>query len=107
MPSLEEHMLADIEKAGLKDAHPEVHNLLDQFAHYPDMKFLSKHRKFLHHEEGIEYIRMRWGEDAAKSATQHVIDDCGHVPRAVHYYNGIVDNFGYRNKKVFNRFYFD
>ena len=93
MPSREQHMRAD-HAIGLSRAYPEVHQLLDQFAHYPDMKFLQLHRRYLHHREGIEYIRMRWGEEAAKSATQHVLDDCGNLPSAIDYYNGNVDNFG-------------
>lgn len=93
MPSREYHMNSDLE-IGLDKSYPEVHGLLDQFAHYPDMKFLRKHRKFLHHEEGIEYVKMRWGGEAGKSARQHVLDDCGHVPLAVDYYTGAVDEFG-------------
>jgi hypothetical protein len=95
MPSREQHMQSDIE-IGLSKTYSEVHGLLDQFAHYPDMRFLREHRKFLHHQEGIEYIRMSWGEEAAKSATQHVIDDCGHVPHAIDYYTHKVDNFGFK-----------
>lgn len=94
MPSLEQHMESDVE-IGLKP-HQHVHELLDQFAHYPDMKFLREHRKFLHHKEGIDYVRMRWGEEAAKSAEQHVLDDCGHVPSAKDYYTHKVDNFGFK-----------
>ena len=93
MPSREYHMASDLE-IGLSKSYSEVHALLDQFAHYPNMKFLRKHRKFLHHEEGIEYVTMRWGEEAGKSARQHVLDDCGHVPKAIDYYRGSVDDFG-------------
>jgi hypothetical protein len=96
MPSLKDHLLSDLNHGYM--AHPEVHHLLDQFAHYPDMEFLSRHRKFLHHKEGIEYVTMRWGEEAGKSAEQHVIDDCGHIPSAIDYYRGSVDNFGYKIK---------
>lgn len=94
MPSREEHCRKDREILGRE--FPEVHKILDQFSHYPDMEFLRRHRKFLHHEEGIEYITMRFGTQAGQSARQHVIDDCGHVPRAVEYYSGTVDEFGYR-----------
>lgn len=86
----------DIMEHGLSKSYPEVHKLLDQFAHYPDMRFLREHRKFLHHAEGIEYVRMRWGEEAGKSAEGHVLDDCGHIPNAIDYYRGSVDNFGYK-----------
>ena len=94
MSSFEDHCRADVETVGLRHPEPAVHRLLDQFAHYPDMTFLRRHRKFLHHEEGIEYILLRFGEDAARAARQHVIDDCGHVPRAIDYYRGSVDEFG-------------
>lgn len=95
MPSREEHMRNDL-AIGLSKSYPYVHKLLDQFAHYPDMKFLRLHRRYLHHVEGIEYVRMRWGEEAGKSAEQHVLDDCGHIPHAIDYYRGSVDNFGYK-----------
>lgn len=95
MPSREQHMKYDLERAKLSRSYPEVHKLLDQFSHYPDMEFLRRHRKFLHHVEGIEYVRMRWGEEAGKSAERHVLDDCGHIPNAVDYYIGNVDEFGF------------
>lgn len=92
MPSREFHLRRDREIVG--EEFDEVHKLLDQFAHYPDMRFLRRHRRFLHHHEGIEYVRMRWGDRAAQSAEQHVKDDCGHVPHAADYYDGTVDEFG-------------
>ena len=92
MPSREYHLSQDWKHFG--QAFEEVHRVLDQFAHYPDMDFLRRHRKFLHHEEGIEYIRMRYGDLAGESAKQHVLDDCGHIPKAIHYYDGTVDEFG-------------
>lgn len=96
MPSLEQHCEADLEKAKLSRSYPEVHGLLDQFAHYPDYNFLELHRRYLHHHEGIEYVRMRFGEEAERAAKQHVIDDCGHIPHVWEYYDGSVDNFGGR-----------
>lgn len=94
MPSLETHCEADVLHLKLSRSYPEVHGLLDQFAHYPDMDFLKEHRKFLHHREGIDYVRARYGEEAYEAAKQHVIDDCGHIPDMVDYHNGRVDNFG-------------
>lgn len=96
MSSRDQHLKRDVEAAGCLRPMPEVHDLLDQFAHYPDMEFLQRHRKFLHHREGIEYVRMRWGEEAAMAARQHVLDDCGHIPDAVDYYIGVVDEYGRR-----------
>jgi hypothetical protein len=92
MPSLKQHLDSDRNILGAE--FPHVHKLLDQFAHYPDMKFLREHRKFLHHREGIEYIRMRFGPHDALSAKQHVLDDCGWVPNMVDYHNGNADNYG-------------
>jgi DNA-binding GntR family transcriptional regulator len=100
MSSREEHNLADLE-IGLSRSYDEVHALLDQFSHYPNMEFLRRHRKFLHHEEGIEYVRMRWGEEAAKSARQHILDDCGHVPNAADYYTDKLDEFGGKSYKYY------
>ena len=93
MSSRKAHNAKDLE-IGLSRSYNEVHALLDQFAHFPDMNFLTRHRKFLHHEEGIEYIRMAYGEEAAISARQHIIDDCGKVPNAIDYYLGTLDTFG-------------
>lgn len=92
MPSREYHNKRD--KSMGRGDNDHVHALLDQFAHYPDMAFLSRHRKFLHHHEGVEYVRMRWGNEAAEAARQHIIDDCGHIPDAIDYYTGNVDQFG-------------
>lgn len=102
MPSREEHCKID-EQEGLSRSYPEVHQLLDQFAHYPDMEFLSRHRKFLHHKEGIEYVRMRWGDEAGKSAELHVLADCEHIPDMVDYHNGKVDKFGYKKRSYKGR----
>ena len=93
MPSMQRHCERDREFFGQE--FPEVHKILDQFAHYPDMEFLERHRKFLHHREGIEYITMRYGPMAGEAARQHIQDDCEHVPWAVDYYTGRVDEFGY------------
>lgn len=92
MPSREYHLSQDLKFLGQQ--FDDVHRILDQFAHYPDWAFLKRHRKFLHHEEGVEYIRLRFGDLAAESAIQHIKDDCGHVPKAIHYYDGTVDEFG-------------
>jgi len=92
MPSRAYHLEQDRKHLGQE--FDEVHRILDQFSHYPDMAFLKRHRKFLHHEEGIEYITMRFGDLAGESAKQHILDDCGHIPKAIDYYDGTVDEFG-------------
>lgn len=96
MSSFQQHCQDDLHM-GLTRSYPEVHTLLDQFAHYPDMSFLRRHRKFLHHEEGIEYIQMRYGTEAALAARRHITEDCGHVPHAADYYTGELDEFGQRH----------
>ena len=94
MPSEAEHLKDDLRLFG--KGYPEVHRLLDQFANYPDMRFLRRHRKFLHHVEGIQYVRMRYGDEAGDAAEQHVLRDCGWVPKMVDYHNGVADEFGGR-----------
>jgi hypothetical protein len=75
-----------------------VNQEIDQFAHFPNMKFLRKHRKFLHHREGIEYFGLRYGRVGALAAVEHVKDDCdGYVPRAKDYYDRTVDEYGCLN----------
>lgn len=77
------------------DCIDQVNVLIDQFAHYPNPRFLSRHRAFLHHEEGIEYFAMRFGRLGEIVARRHVITDCGHVPRREDYSTGRVDEYGY------------
>ena len=92
MAAFEDHCRECKQKLG--DRYEEVNRRIDQFAHYPDMEFLSRHRQFLHHEEGIEYFRMSLGEKAGEAAKLHVLRDCGHIPRAMDYHIGVVDCFG-------------
>ena len=51
-------------------------------------------RKFLHHEEGIDYFDARYGPIGALAARQHVLDDTGSVHHAIDYYNGTLDENG-------------
>ena len=92
MATFEEHCHECLTKLG--DRCEEVNRRLDQFAHYPDMEFLSRHRKFLHHVEGIEYFRRRYGKIGAEAARLHVLRDCGHIPKAQDYYDNTVGVFG-------------
>ena len=94
MASRDEHCQECVEKLGAP--FNEIHQLLDQFAHYPDMAFLKEHRKFLHHQEGIAYFKARYGKQAGEAARLHILRDCGDIPKAVDYYNGTVDCFGRR-----------
>lgn len=67
---------------------------IDQFAHFPRHDTLTRHRKFLHHKEGIEYFGLVYGDIGRQAAEQHVLEDCGWVPSAIDYYNGNADTFG-------------
>lgn len=58
----------------------QVHHWLDQLAH-PDRlvggkTFNPHHRKHRHNREGIEQIRAWYGDDAARAAELHILDDC-------------------------------
>lgn len=80
------------------DAHrqtvEEVNRRIDQFAHFPNFVTLERHRKFLHHAEGIEYFGIVYGEVGRLAAREHVIQDCGHVPTLEDYVLGHVDVYG-------------
>lgn len=72
----------------------EVNRRIDQFAHFPREVTLMRHRKFLHHKEGIEYFELQYGMVGGSAARQHVMEDCGHIPNATDYYDGKVDRMG-------------
>lgn len=54
-----------------------VHHWLDEFAkiYFPHMI----HRVHRHHKEGIEEVRQKWGDEAAKSAMIHILTDEGKI----------------------------
>ncbi len=51
----------------------EVHRWLDEFA--GSKEYGMRHRKKRHHLQGIEDVRMKWGDLAASAARQHIISD--------------------------------
>lgn len=55
----------------------EVHKWLDElFAVLGE-----KHRDVRHHKKGIEIIRKKWGDEAARAAEIHIARDfCGFIP---------------------------
>jgi len=40
------------------------------------------HRQVRHHKEGVERVRQKWGDEAAKAAELHIISDEGTIPTA-------------------------
>ena len=81
MSTYQEHCDECREKLG--DPHWAVHRWLDAFAH---LMFPSdQHRLHRHHQAGVEEVRHRWGDDAAKAAEMHILADVAaygmdHVP---------------------------
>lgn len=57
-----------------------VHLWLDEFAKHCHDPF-TKHQHWLHrhHTEGVEEVRHKWGDQAAKAAELHIISDMGKV----------------------------
>ena len=55
-----------------------VHRWLDEYAkiYWP----LMVHRIHRHHKSGIEEIRQKWGDEAAKAAEIHIQKDEGDIP---------------------------
>ena len=53
---------------------PHVHEWMDEEA-WTTGGFNPHHRRVRHHRQGIEQVRARWGDEAAKAAERHVLDD--------------------------------
>lgn len=51
----------------------EVHVWLDEFAR--DYFPWPGHRQIRHHKEGVEEVRKKWGDEAARAAELHIIAD--------------------------------
>ena len=64
-------------KAELGNDWSVVHRWLDELYKY----FGEKHRSFRHHRGGVEVVRKKWGDEAAKAAEIHIRKDFfGRVP---------------------------
>ena len=77
MASRKEHCKETLEKLG-KDWN-EVHAWLDGLACIKGQLNLN-HRRWRHHDEGIEEIREMYGDEAAEAARIHIVRDFGRVP---------------------------
>jgi hypothetical protein len=61
--------------------YEKVHHWLDDFAiTFPVNKWGDYHRQFRHNQNGIDEIRKMWGNEAAKAARLHIIEDMGYIP---------------------------
>jgi len=97
MASYKEHC-ADC-KAELGDDFSVVHRWLDELFKY----FGEKHRSFRHHKVGIEEVRKRWGDKAARAAEIHIAKDfLGTIPETAlaveQWMDGVVDIPGLKNE---------
>lgn len=54
-----------------------IHRWLDEYARKVGVPW---HRTFRHHKEGVEEVRKKWGDEAAKAAELHIISDFGFIP---------------------------
>ena len=74
MPSFQKHCSVSEDRFGC--SYDYVHLWLDEFAktHFPS------HRHFRHHKEGVEEVRKKWGDMAAKAAELHIQQDMGFIP---------------------------
>ena len=70
MASLSEHCADCSRELGAPFAH--VHEWLDEL----QAEYGPSHRPFRHHIEGIEMVRAKWGDEAAKAAEIHIRRDC-------------------------------
>jgi DNA-binding GntR family transcriptional regulator len=63
----------DCRRAGLSRDWAVVHHWLDAFA--KDVFPSDRHRVHRHHLGGVEEVRHRWGDEAAKAAEIHILAD--------------------------------
>ena len=71
MATLEEHCALCEKELGESFVH--VHLWLDAF--YGQEPYGSRHRFLRHHQRGIEQVREKWGNRAAKAAELHIRQD--------------------------------
>lgn len=62
--------------AELGEPFGAVHDWLDEF--FP--KVGPYHRPIRHHDEGVEEVRKKWGDRAARAAEIHIHRDYGFIP---------------------------
>ena len=71
MPTFEEHCLKCQQILG--ESFPEVHLWLDEYFGKPP--YGTRHRYLRHHRHGVEEIRKKWDDRAAKAAEIHICQD--------------------------------
>lgn len=77
--NLEEHCKRSENLFG--DRHEEVHLWLDEYAKNYSNSEKYKHRKYRHHQEGVEEARKIFGDLGAKVAEDHIrADNEGKLP---------------------------
>ena len=64
-------------EAVLGKPYLEVHEWLDAYAkEYNPFLYFELHRKFRHHDEGVEEAKKLFGHYGAQAAKLHIIRDC-------------------------------
>ena len=76
MASRPEHLFIDKKHFGQE--FNDVHEWLDYFYRIHG----GLHRRIRHNKEGVEEVRLMWGDEAAKAAELHILLDMGHIPSA-------------------------
>lgn len=73
MANTEEHCQDCLAALGAR--FKQVHDWLDEL----QQEYGPMHRPFRHHAEGVEIVRARWGDAAARAAEIHILRDTGGV----------------------------
>lgn len=74
MATIETHCQDCIEVFG--EDFKYVHKWLDEYAKkYNQFTYLEYHRKFRHHNKGVEEVIEKWGYYAGQAAKLHIIRD--------------------------------
>ena len=76
-------------KLELGEEFEHVHRWLDELFRLKG----PAHRKFRHNVDGVEQVRARWGDRAARAAELHILLDnpgLGRIPTADDYVTGVL-----------------
>lgn len=71
MPTFDDHCLKC--KQTLCEPFAEVHLWLDEY--FGQSPYGTRHRYLRHHLQGIEEVRKKWGDKAAKASEIHIRQD--------------------------------
>jgi len=97
MAHIEQHCYDCLEILGKE--FKEVHEWLDEFFFPEGGSCNVFHRKFRHHQEGLNEIKTLFGKDAVVAGVIHILRDCPGIAKDIEdYVNGDFTQWKYYGK---------